>query len=360
MRVRLLSSSLIAAAFFSLILVAPSSHGMHPTKLFDTSPTQKDLVLSYYYPWYNKGDWSRHDYDGSPTLGKYGTNKPGVARQHIEWAKRAGLDAFVISWWGPGDRAATHLREGYLRAPNVRDVKFAFIYESTGRLDAVDGSKDNSVDFRVPAVFDRLRNDVAYLRDHYFKHPSYLRIGGRPLLVIYLTRVFRGFTKQHIAALERLTDVDLFLIADEPFFGEQSNPKTARHGFHGDTQIFDAYTAYNMFENRLVRKGESTLSYMRREVMPIYKKWAETTTFVPGIFPRYKDFRGKKRLGGTPAEYVDMIGDLKSLPLRPVGDGVRNIYLITSFNEWWEGTTIEPAEEYGYQYLDATRHAFKD
>ena len=24
----------------------------------------RDLVLAYYYPWYIKGDWSRHGYDG--------------------------------------------------------------------------------------------------------------------------------------------------------------------------------------------------------------------------------------------------------------------------------------------------------
>ncbi|MBT6919076.1 MAG: hypothetical protein HN985_05075, partial [Planctomycetaceae bacterium] len=41
-------------------------------------------VLAYYYPWYIKGDWSRHDYVGTPELGKYGTDSPAIAQQHID------------------------------------------------------------------------------------------------------------------------------------------------------------------------------------------------------------------------------------------------------------------------------------
>ena len=55
---------------------------------------QRPLVLAYYYPWYVKGDWSRHKYVGTPKLGQYGTNDSGVAEQHIRWARAGGVDAF--------------------------------------------------------------------------------------------------------------------------------------------------------------------------------------------------------------------------------------------------------------------------
>ena len=74
--------------------------------------------------------------------------------------------------------------------------------------------------------------------------------------------------------------------------------------------------------------------------------------------PSYKDFRGNKVLPGNAVEFGKIIELMKSLPLKPVGKGVGRIFLLTSFNEWWEGTTVEPAKEYGTGYLEVLRDAF--
>lgn len=318
----------------------------------------RELALAYYYPWYLKDDWSRHGYQGTPQLGKYGTDDPAVVEQHIKWGEQAGLDGFVVSWWGPDELTDRHFRSGYLNARNVDRMKFAFIYECLGRLDKADGKNDSRIDFASPDVHAQWLKDFEYLRDNYFSHPSYLKIGERPMVILYVSRTFRNFNASHLSSLEEKLGVDLFLIADEPFIGRQKNPQTAENGLRGGKALFDAYTAYNMFENANVREGESAYAYMEREAMPIYRAWSEQTVFCPGIVPRYHDFRGHKPLVGTPEEYVRMIRDARALPCKPVGDGIDRIYLITSFNEWWEGSTIEPATEYGTSFLEATRQGF--
>jgi hypothetical protein len=65
-------------------------------------------------------------------------------------------------------------------------------------------------------------------------------------------------------------------------------------------------------------------------------------------------------LPGSAVEFSAIIELMKSLPYKPAGKEVDRIFLLTSFNEWWEGTTVEPAKEYGTRYLDVLRDAFGD
>jgi hypothetical protein len=303
-------------------------------------------ILAYYYPWYIADDWSRHGYVGTPVLGKYGTDAPAVARQHIDWAADAGIDGFFVSWWGQKHLAARHMRAGFLKAPNLARIKFGLYYECLGLLDDQDGKQDGVVDFAKPAVLEAMIAHFQHLDREYFSHPQYLKVDGKAVVGLYVTRTFRSLTVEHIAELRQTIRTPMYLIADEAFFGRQVKPETA----HNSGPLFDAYSAYNMFENALVREGESALSYQAREAFPIFRQWAKSCTFIPGIFPTYKDFRGHKPLSGTPAEFatlLDAAANIASPDLPMV--------LLTSYNEWWEGTTIEPAKEYGATYLDVIR-----
>lgn len=318
-------------------------------------PAARPMVLAYYYPWYKKGDWSRHGYVGTPLLGKYGTDEPEVAKQHIDWAHEGGIDAFVVSWWGPKHMAARHMKAGLLKAPNIDKIRFTFIYESFGRLDAADGERDSHIDFAKPAVLKQFTDDMAHLSDTYFSHPSYLKMKGRPVVVIYLTRTFQNFERKHIEKMQKAIGVDLHLIADEAFIHAQSDPKTARNVFDDKGQpLFDAYTAYNMFEDANVHEGESAQAFMQREAKPVFEKWAAATIFHPHVMPSYHDFRGHKVLSGGVKGWLKQLDDAKNLPM-PKGAQSQRMIFITSFNEWWEGTTIEPAQEYGSSYLKSLR-----
>jgi len=334
---------------FVLVLLAATT-----TWLSAAEPTQ---VMAYYYPWYIEGDWSRHSYAGTPQLGTYGTDKPATVAKHIDWMADHGIDGVFVSWWGTNDITCTHFESGFLNATNLERTTFAFLYEPLGLLDLEDGKKDSTADFAHPAVAEKFTADLKLLKRRYLDHPRYLRREGKPVLGIYLTRVFKNFTKAHLERVEAAIDTDLYIIADEVFFWDQSSPETARN----NAKLFDAYTAYNMFENAKVKPGESALSYQSREAFPIFRRWAKEAAFIPGIFPSYRDFRGHEPLSGTPADFatlLDAAAAIASTGPGPGSDKAPPMVLLTSFNEWWEGTTIEPAAEYGTAYLEVIR-AFK-
>ena len=66
------------------------------------------MFVSFYYPWYNNGDWVKHDTQGShPMLGQYGSDDISIAEKHIDWAvDRGGIDAWAVSWWNPQSPSA--------------------------------------------------------------------------------------------------------------------------------------------------------------------------------------------------------------------------------------------------------------
>lgn len=317
-------------------------------------PPDRPLVLAYYYPWYHKGDWTRHDYVGTPLLGEYGTDDPAIATKHIDWAADGGIDAFVVSWWGPDHLCAQHMATGLLRAKNLKRIRFCMIYESLGRLDKVDGNADAKCDFANETVRKQFVDDLKHLRKHYFNHAQYLKVGDKPVVVLYVTRTFRNFNRTTLDAAEKAAGVDVFVIADEPFFWDQADPTTARHGVDEDGRsVFDAYTPYNLFENQFVRDGESATAYVTRVGGPVYEKWSAKTVIYPKIMPSYKDFRGNKPLAGGVDGFVRQLEVAARMRNPPNRRDAPRMLFITSFNEWWEGTTIEPAKEYGSSYLDA-------
>src|SRR4026209_1070321 len=54
-------------------------------------------VLAYYYIWFDTTSWDRAKTD-FPLLGHYSSDNPEVMRQHIKWAKAAGINGFIVSW----------------------------------------------------------------------------------------------------------------------------------------------------------------------------------------------------------------------------------------------------------------------
>lgn len=307
-------------------------------------------LLAYYYPWYIRHDWSQHGYVDTPLLGLYGTDDPQMVQQHLTWARhRANLTALVLSWWHPDAITTRHIQQGFLvaMANTTTHISWCLHYESLGALP--------TTDFADPRALAQLQQDVAYWRDHYFSHPAYYRIDGRPVVVLYVTRTWQHFEPW---MLETLLD-HIFWIADEPFFHAQQHPATARNGLrHHTGTVFDAYTTYNMFEDALVHEGETATDYMRREAYPIFRQWAQSTLFFPNVLPMYHDFRGHLPLAGSDGGLREQLEEVSCLPHTTTTSSVPRLVFVTSWNEWWEGSQIEPdnANRYGFSYMDTLRN----
>lgn len=320
--------------------------------------SQRDVVFAIYHPIFKAGDWENIPFFESPALGRYGTDIPLTAETHISWAHQNSIGGFVLPWGGKGSQIEEHVQRGILAARNVEKIKLIFLYESMDRLG--DHRKaDEDVDFGSSAVYETLVEDFRNMRE-YFWHPSYFSVNGKPVVVMRSSHKFKSFGRDILSALRRDVNVDLFIVGDECYpIGNQSNPETARNGLENDESVFDAYSAMSMHEDQSVVVGESALEYHRRVSMPVFAAWSSAVPFLPLLTPKYNVY-GSKTLPGTPGDFWTQLKDAQSLKYKAISESIGTIYVIRSFNQWFEGSSIEPAKDFGYDYLNVINVAFKE
>ena len=328
---------------------------------------ERYLIGAYYYHWFprnfNKYGLLRKYLvpPQEPVLGFYNSRDLEVAEEHISWCSQYGIDFLVLDWWPNRSYQNRAISECFLKASNIRDIKFCIFYETqkigTNRVYGTIPWTEQKVEFFL--------EDIRKIAAQFFNNPSYLRIDNRPVIFLYLTRNFQGDTVEIVTRLReklRGEGFDPFIIADEVFWkvvkegtdpGEE--PVWTEMPQRDRIRAFDAITAYNMYESQRLRySGYMSRSSFLTEVKEIYYQYqqacGEDTVFIPNIIPGFND-RGvrlsrdhyaiprgwdKDPSGGLAFSHVfDWIG-------LPFVDRHLPLLMITSWNEWNEDTAIEP------------------
>lgn len=297
----------------------------------------------YYYPWHGPGIGG-HDFKTTlrdrlvpsqrPEMGFYQNNDPKVIESHIQQSRRGNIHFWACSWWGPDGFEDKVLKDSILTHPLASKLRYAILYESTGRL----GSFENP-------DYSRLETDFAYLKEHYFNHPYYFKIKKRPVVFIYLTRVyFRNRGDQALAKL-RANYPEVFIVADDIFGRSYRASEAAK---------WDAVTAYDVYGQILGPHGSTQKAVDQlKQILHDSKTAANSMDvgLIPFVCPGYNDRGVRSGHKAAPRYFADkpgsVGGDLFRAMLRkaavPAVDPLaERIVMVTSFNEWHEDTQIEP------------------
>ncbi len=309
-----------------------------------SGPDSKPVVGVYYYPWFRapRGERSNHWRNAlrqrlvraqQPKAGLYESSDPNVVTEHIAQSIRGGISFWAASWWRPGDRTDRTLRGVILKHPDAGKLKYAILYESTGRLGT----------FANPD-YSRWIDDLTYLQKTYFDHPCYLRLDGKPVIFVYLTReYFRN--KGHDALKElRATFPNLYLVGDD-VFGAGYRAEWAKN--------FDAVTAYDVYGQSVGRLGGTHAALNMLAANYTTAKQAANSVgvaFMPTIAPGYNDTAVRSGHPGRARYFSDVEnskeGDIframiEQVALPNLDPKCGRIMMVTSFNEWFEDSQIE-------------------
>lgn len=130
------------------------------------------LRAAFYYGWYPE-QWTSAGHHWTSTLGTYDSADKSVIDQHIDWLKYAKINAGIYSWWGIGQPTDLRLPL-YLERAQVKDFKWGIYYE---------------LDWNTSRTLDQIRSDMNYLRDHYFTQTGYLYVNNKPVVFVYMPNV---------------------------------------------------------------------------------------------------------------------------------------------------------------------------
>lgn len=306
----------------------------------DINPIETErLVGTHYYPWYEgEGhNWTNNTVS-EPVLGEYDVTSPDVINEHLKWSLEHGIRWWSISWWGPDSRTDRNLKQDLSSAKDFGMVNFSILYETVGRFEEFE------FDLSEGEAKERLVNDFAYLEQEYFSRENYLHVNGKPLIYFYISDALTGEVESAFnQAIEEL-EADPYILAG---IEHGSDPETAPIG-----AVADGVTSYNPYTARKDIEEVFHDTYEKEIVTMDYAAKDADLDFFPVIIPGYNDtgLPAKQRednpiLSASPDRFEQVCDQAR--PHFEDAEGV----LITSFNEWYEDTQIEPSTEHGSDYL---------
>ncbi|MCB0075687.1 MAG: hypothetical protein KDE20_29735, partial [Caldilineaceae bacterium] len=108
------------------------------------------LVFAFYYTWFDENTW-RYDQLSDLPAEPYVSRDRGVMGRHIDQAKAAGIDAFLVAWYGPsGEWNQTEPNlTALLEEAAARQFKIGILFESDspflGSTGAVTGALQHAL-----------------------------------------------------------------------------------------------------------------------------------------------------------------------------------------------------------------------
>jgi len=325
----------------------------------------KPLIMVHYMPWFQtsstSGYWGWHwtmnhfnpdkiDQNGKreiashyyPLTGPYDSQDKDILEYHVLLMKISGIDGVLVDWYGNENyndygiiNTSTNATFNYIKKAKL---SFAIVYEDQTIKNMISSGHINSSD-----AINYGRNAINYLQSTWFNTESYLKIDNRPVLLNFGPQYFTNGS-DWITLFSNLTVTPLFFTEDNIL-----SPAAA-----------GAFPWPPMWKSN--SNGILTETDLSNYLNQFYQKSNSWSYKIGSAFPGFNDIY--KEAGGSSYGYLDsQNGVIFNSTLQYALDNNTDIIQLVTWNDYGEGTNIEPTLEYGYQYLERVqeiRKAFID
>ena len=379
----------VAVGGLRFVAASDGTKSVHPVAEYDIAayvwpayqpePRWKELGIfkagkgEWQSVWEARPKWEGHEQPRIPLWGYENEADPKVVEKKIDVAVSHGVNVFIYDWYWYGGRPFLEdaLNKGFLGASNNEKMKF-FIMWANHHVTKIWDNK--AVDKKLNEPIWRGWADTAEFRkisrrwiEMYFSRPNYYRIGGKPVLMIYEIATFiRGIGGMNKAA--------------EAFATFRKDCEAAGlggvHLMVCDYKLdagalpclgIDSATIYNF------------IHWSKPQGNPDYSTWAEAAAqrfdaakkeLGLGMYfahasvgwdtnPRFPTNSVMPTvLNSTPAKFAAALRRAKDWTDKNAKEGMPKLITINSWNEWTEGSYLEPDTHFKFGYLESIKEVF--
>jgi hypothetical protein len=315
--------TLLIRVFLACLLIAATIASFNQVTLTSASPPAQasgKLVLAFYYMWYNPADFAKGQMSDTPPT-PYNSADPAVIERHVREARGAGIDGFMAAWTGMGTET---------------DKNFARLLD----IAAAQGFKA-AIHFETSAIGSA--NVAAQIKaaiSQYANHPAYLRWNNKPVIFFWAPLAVGG-----AAAWRDMR--------------QRTDPGNSQVWSVDTTEVsyLDAFDSIHVFSacKWTATTNVAQIQAQWRANVDAYNKGHGTTRlWAGGVIPGWDESRVKPPRDGAKV-FPRHDGAEYESNWKAATASKPDWITITSYNEWYEGTQIEPSTSAGTKYLDITR-----
>lgn len=328
--------------------------------MVDAQTQKKPYLMVHYMPWFQSKDfsgnwgwhWTMNKFDPNkivsgkreiashfyPVTGPYDSQDPDILEYQVLLMKISGVDGVLVDWYGDEnyyDYAILNKSTGAIfNWIKKADLKFGIVYEDQTIKHMINGGK-----ISTSSAITYATKAINYVYTNWANSPTYLKIDGKPVLLV--------FGPQYFKTSAEWENIFSPLNPKPLFFTEDNYLSPVSAG------------AYPWPPMSLATNGILTITKLNEYLAQFYNKAAFWNYKIGGAFPGFKDIYKEAGVSNGYGILDPLNGFTFSSSLDRAITQNCDIIQIVTWNDYGEGTIVEPTLEFGTQYLEKIQEVKK-
>jgi hypothetical protein len=278
-----------------------------------------------------------------PLIGPYDDRDPAVQQYHVRLAKASGIDAFIVDWYGMtshGDfpvidrNFQSMLRYAESHNFGLAVDYYAYAFYLGGASPTVSAEFTN----RTEAI-RQVHDDLAHVIQQYGPSPAYVKFNGKPVIFVFASQALSPSEWTEIVKALHAEGLEAFFIRFSSDFRFRPAFNTFFPWIGAHEVVLDHYDPIAWINGR----AEELRSHDLQVGLNVWPGF-DSTPVADWCY-------------GLGKIQIDRQNGL--LYNRTWNAAIKNSpqwIEVATFNDWNEGTIVEPTQQFRYRYLYATAY----